>query len=217
MPERGSPLPGCLILGTILLVFGGLIILYTVVGVYQYRTIGTFTQDTAASVAIPEPTPAQIEAALAKLGLVETAVAEKRSERILFSVEDLNSLIASLDAAAGFRGNTRIASIGAGGLVAEMSQPLRKGLFEKGFRYLNATFVLQPELRARTVAFKVIEIRPAVGSVPDGFLKSYSTLDLFRIDPETPEMKAHATSLAAVYTEEGHLVVETGFGPRETE
>jgi hypothetical protein len=30
-------------------------------------------------------------------------------------------------------------------------------------------------------------------------------------------MKAHVTSLAAVYTEEGQLIVETGFGPRGKE
>ena len=210
--NRGSPIPGCLILGAILIVFGGLIVLYTVVGIYQHRTIGTFTQENAAIIAVDTPTPARIEAAMAKLKLVEAAVAGGRAERILFTAEDLNVLIASLDVAEGFRGNTRVASITTEGLVAEMAQPLRKGVFKKGFRYLNATFVLQPELRARTIAFKVIEIRPATGEVPEAFVKSYSVLDLFRLDPENPAIKAHAVDLGAVYTEAGQLVVETKVG-----
>lgn len=217
MPDRGSPVPGCLILAAIVTVFGGLIVLYLVVGTYQYRKIGTFAQDTPAELAIPAPAPAQVESAMGKLKAIEAAVAAKQAERILFTAEDLNVLIATLPVAEGFRGNTRIKSIGPGGLVAEMAQPMRKGPFQKGFRYLNASFILQPELRARTIAFKVIGIDPVVGEVPKPFVDSYASLDLFKLDPENPAMKAHVTSLAAVYTEEGQLVVETGLGPRERE
>jgi len=217
MPDRGSPVPGCLILAAIVTIFGGLIVLYIVVGTYQYRKIGTFTQETPAELAIPAPSAAQVEAAMGKLRAVEAAVVAKKSERILFSTEDLNVLLTTLPAAEGFRGNTRIESIGSTGIVAAMAQPLRKAPFQKGFRYLNASFLLQPELRARTIAFKVIEIRPSLGEVPEPFVNSYASLDLFKLDPENPAMKAHVTSLAAVYTEEGQLIVETGFGPRGKE
>ena len=154
---------------------------------------------------------------MGKLKAIEAAVAAKKSDRILFSTEDLNVLLTPLPAAEGFRGNTRIESIGSTGLVAAMAQPLRKAPFQKGFRYLNASFLLQPELRARTIAFKGIEIRPSLGEVPEPFVNSYASLDLFKLDPENPAMKAHVTSLAAVYTEEGQLIVETGFGPRGKE
>lgn len=217
MPDRGSPVPGCLILAAIVTVFGGLIVLYLVVGTYQYRKIGTFAQDTPAELAIPAPAQAQVESAMDKLKAIEAAVAAKQAERILFTAEDLNVLIATLPVAEGFRGNTRIKSIGPGGIVAEMAQPMRKGPFQKGFRYLNASFILQPELRARTIAFKVIGIDPVVGEVPKPFVDSYASLDLFKLDPENPAMKAHVTSLTAVYTEDGQLVVETGLGPRGKE
>ena len=166
MPDRGSPVPGCLILAAIVTIFGGLIVLYVVVGTYQYRKIGTFAQDTPAELAIAAPSPAQVEAAMGKLKAIETAVANKQAERILFTAEDLNVLIATLAVAEGFRGNTRVESIGAKGIVTAMAQPMRKGPFQKGFRYLNANFLLQPELRARTVAFKVIGIDPVIGEVP---------------------------------------------------
>lgn len=209
---RGSPVPGCLILSTILIVFGGLIVLYTVVGSYQNRTIGTFTQDEAAALEVPTPDAAAVEAARGKLAAVGAAVKAGRSERILFTPADLNTLIASLDAAGGFRGNTRVEAIDETGLRARMAQPVRKGIFEKGVRFLNATFTLQPELRARTVAFKVLAIAPDTGEIPAGFVKNYEILDLFRLDPENPAIEEHIGGIAAVYTEAGHLVVETKLG-----
>ncbi len=206
---RGSPIPGCLILGAIVFVFGGLIILYTVVGTYQNRTIGTFTQDTPAALPVVEPTPAGIEAVRAKLALIASAVKENRAERILFTADDLNLIIATFEVAKDFRGNTSVESIGPEGIVAAMAQPMRKGIFDKGLRYLNATFVLQPEVRARTIAFMVKDIRPAAGEMPSGFIDNYTALDFFKLDPENPEIKAHIESLGAVYGEAGQLVVET--------
>lgn len=207
--DRGSPIPGCLILGAIIGVFGGLVVLYTVVGIYQNRVIGDFTQDTAAQIQAVAPSTGQVEAVTSKLGLIAKAVKENRAERVLFTAEDLNVLIATLEVAKDFRGNTFVESIGPDGIVAAMSQPLRKGIFNKGFRYLNATFVLEPEVRARTIAFKVRDIRPAEGSVPQGFIDNYSVIDFFRLDPENEAIKAHIQSLGAIYAEDGKLVVET--------
>lgn len=207
--DRGSPIPGCIILGAIIGVFGGLVVLYTVVGTYQNRVIDGFTQDTAAVIELVEPNPAQVEAVTAKLGLIEKAVKENRAERVLFTAEDLNILIATLEVAKDFRGNTLVNEIGPDGIVAAMAQPLRKGVFAKGFRYLNATFVLEPEVRARTIAFKVKDIRPAEGTVPKGFIDNYSVIDFFRLDPENAAIKAHIQSLGAIYPEDGKLVVET--------
>jgi len=211
---RGSPLPGCIILAAIVTVFGGLAVLYTVVGNYQNRVIGGFTQDSPAELAVVTPTPEEADAAVGKLRLIGTAVTEGRAERILFSVTDLNALIATLEAAGGFRGNTVVEGIGEEGIVAAMSQPMRKGIFDKGLRYLNATFVLQPELRARTIAFRVKDIRPATGAVPEEFVKNYAALDFFRLDPGNEFISAHIGSIAAVYCESGHLVVETSIRDR---
>lgn len=210
--NRGSPLPGCIILTAILTIFGGLIILYSVVGYLQNRTIGTFTEEKAAELSIPQPDAATVAASKAKLEAVAAAVTAGRSERILFTATDLNVLIATLDAAKDFRGNTRIKAIDEGGIHAEMAQPLRKGIFEKGVRFLNGTFTLQPELRARTVAFKVVAIDPDTGEIPPGFVKNYQVLDLFKLDPKNPDIEANVPGLDAVYTEAGNLVVETKVG-----
>ena len=207
--ERGSPIPGCLILSAIIIVFGGLVILYTVVGMYQNRTIDGFTQDTPADISIEPPTVTETEAVAAKLHAIDDAVKGNRAERFFFTARDMNLMIATLDVAKDFRGNTMVEKISSEGLVAAMAQPLRKGIFDKGKRYLNATFILEPELRARTIAFKVRDIRPAIGTVPQGFIDNYSVIDFFRLDPETPAIKACVKSLGAIYIEDGQLVVET--------
>lgn len=206
---RSSPAPGCIIIAAILIVFGGLVILYTVVGTYQNRKIDEFTQAEPAEIPVAKPGSAELETVDAKLTAIQTAVANEEVERFEFSADELNSLIATQEELADFRGQTFIERISPQGIVAKMAQPMRKGIIDKGRRYLNATFVLQPELRARTVAFKVIDIRPDVGEVPEQFVSNYSILDFFRLDPELPAIQSTIRSIAAVYTETDKLIVET--------
>lgn len=206
---RGAPTSGCLILIAILTVFGGLALLYAFVGTYQTRQIDTFTQNEPAVIPTMEPTEAQAKTALGKLSKIRESVEAGTSERILFTADDLNVIIAKLDVAKDFRGNTSIKAIRSEGLVVEMAQPMKKGIFQKGFRYLNADFVLEPELRKRTVAFKVRDIRSREGSVPQGFINNYTVIDFFKLDPEIEAIEANISSLAAVYTEADHLIVET--------
>lgn len=209
-PElRGSPTTGCLILAAIVIVFGGLIVLYLVVGNIQTKAIDGFTQDEPAKLETVVTTDDLVSASMAKLKQVEEAVQAGRSERITFTAEDLNVLIATLEVAKDFRGNTYVESINSDGILAHMAQPLRKGIIAKGFRYLNAKFLLEPELRKRTFAFKVRDIRPAEGKVPLEFIKNYAVIDFFKIDPENEAIKANIPHLAAIYTEKDLVVVET--------
>ena len=209
-PElRGSPTSGCLILAAILLVFGGLIVLYLVVGNIQNKAIDGFTQDEPAKLELIEPTDERVASTSAKLKQIEEAVKAGRSERVTFTAEDLNILIATLEVAKDFRGNTVVESINTDGVLTHMAQPLRKGIIAKGFRYLNAKFLLEPELRKRTFAFRVRDIRPAEGKVPIEFIQNYAVIDFFKIDPENEAIKAHVPHLAAIYTEKDLLVVET--------
>jgi len=210
---RSSPVSGCIILISIIVVFGGLVVLYTVVGLYQTRKIDDFAQDEPMAIQVDEPDAATVEAALAKLGEIENAVEEKVAIRVLFTPQDLNVLIATQEMLKDFRGQTYITRISPQGLVADMAQPMRKGIFDSGSRYLNGTFVFQPEIRLRTVAFKVIDIRAVEGDVPEQFVSNYAVLDFFRLDPENEQIKKHISYIAAVYAEAGSLVVETGVKP----
>jgi len=207
--KRGSPAPGCLIVSMIILIFGGLIVLYTYVGVTQNREIDKFTEDQAAKIKLYQPEGEQVAAAKAKLKAVETAVSQNKTARILFTADDLNTLMATMEVAKDFRGQTYIKEIKESGILAEMAQPMRKGIFEKGFRYLNGTFLFSPELRARTIAFLVKDIQPKKGVVPEKFVSNWAAIDFFKLDPKNEVLAAHVGSLKRVYTEDGHLVVET--------
>ncbi len=207
--ERGSPVPGCLILSMIILVFGGLIVLYTVVGFTQNKKINEFTEDEAAKIQLAEPSPEQITAARAKLFDLKAAVSQNKVVRVLFTADDLNTLIATMEVAKDFRGQTFIKEIGESGILAEMAQPMRKGVFEEGFRYLNGTFLFSPQLRARTIAFRVEDIRSKKGVVPEAFIGGYAGIDFFKMDSGNEVLAAHVGALKRVYTEDGYLVVET--------
>ena len=207
---RSSPGCGCIILISIIVVFGGLIVLYTFVGLYQTRKIDDFTQDAPMKILVDQPDEAAVSTALAKLKRIEEAVEEKEVIRVLFSPSDLNTLIATQEMLEDFRGQTYITRISPQGIVADMAQPMRKGIIDSGSRYLNATFVLLPEVRARTVAFKVVDIRAVEGEVPSEFISNYSLLDFFRLDPENEQIQKHIGYIASVYTEGDGLVVETG-------
>jgi|GEM_PF-483557 len=207
--NQGSPFPGCLIFSTIVLIFGGLIVLYTTVGMTQNRQIGTFTQDKPATIPKLHPTPDQVAAAKSKLLAIKAAVSQNRADRVLFTAEDLNTLIASMEIAKDFRGQTFIKKIGESGILAEMAQPVRKGIFSKGYRYLNGDFLFIPQLRTRTIAFRVVDIRPATGAIPEAFIGGFAGIDFFKLDPKNEFLAAHIHSLKRIYTEDGSLVVET--------
>ncbi len=206
---RSSPTSGCFILSAIILIFGGLIVLYTVVGTYQNRKIDDFTSDAPITIPVIEAGSEEMETASAKLKMIGTAVKNETPERIEFSADELNILIATREELKDFREQTYIERISPQGIVARMSQPMRSGLSKKNRRYLNGTFVFQPELRARTVAFKVLDIRPDKGDAPQAFIESYATLDFFRLDPDLEAIEKNIKSIAAVYTEPGKLIVET--------
>lgn len=216
-PPESSPLPGCIILCTILLVFGGLIVLYTVVGSYQNRTLDEFTLSEPVILPVLTPSEEDRERTLETFRAIGKAIEEERVERFFVTAKDLNVLIATNEDLADFRGQTVIDRISDQGIVARMVQPMRKGVFRKGSRYLDATFVLQPEIRARTIAFEVMDIRSEKGSVPEGFIQNYRALDFFKLDPEWEIMKSSVQSLAAVYGEGGKLVIETRIPETESE
>jgi len=205
----GTGMPGCFILCAILVVFGGLVILYAVIGYKQNNAIGEFTVDEPAEIQVVSPTPEEAKSAKDKLIAIKEAATQNKAERILFTKEDLNVLIATLEVAEDFRGTTFVESLEDFGLVVRTAQPLRKGVLSKGHRYLNGSFVFVPEVRKRTIAFKVKDIKPDKGSVPEQFVSVLSSLDLFKLDPENKELEATIASIKRVYTEGGMLVVET--------
>ena len=207
---HASAIPGCFILSAIITVFGGLIVLYIVMFFVQNKAIAGFTSDEAARIEVLDPTEAQKKSLEDKLFAIKAATSQNKQERILLSKDDLNTLIATTEICKGFRGNTFVDQITSLGIETRMAQPMRKIPFSPEQRYLNATFIFQPELRRRTVALRVIDIISEKGTVPSKFIKSYDTIGFFKLDPENPNIKPYIPRLSRVYTENEHLVIETG-------
>jgi hypothetical protein len=202
-----SPLPGCLILIVVCVVFGILATLFTVVFFKQSRLIDGFTEQESKEVPQMEATPDQIQTANRKLNDVYMASLTNEMDRVLFSADDLNALIASKDLLADFRGQTYIHSISEEGIEAEMTQPLRSGFLRQGIRYLNGTFRLKPELTGKTVQFKVVDVDVEGKEVPDGFIASYPSF--MKIDPKLEPFDQVIPKLGNVYIEGDQIVVET--------
>jgi len=208
LAPRSSPASGCIILCTIIVVFGGLIVLFTTRGLWMSRQIDEFTTDTAVPVPVAEATPEQATAALEKLQKVRDAALNNATERITFSAEDLNALIASQEILADFRGTAYIEKITANGIVTRVTQTLR-GLKPGTFRYLNGTMDFTPLLRRKTIVFQIRDVRVPDKEVPEEFIKSYSSQDLFKLDHTNPILGDVMRELERVYLEDGQLVVET--------
>ena len=203
-----SPLPGCIILITVVVVFGFLVTLFTVVFHKQTRLIDEFTEDAPIEVSAYEPSAEQVADTDRKMETLMMAAIGNEMDRILFSADDLNTLIATRNILADMRGTTYVVAIDEEtGIETEMTQPLRSGFLRKGIRYLNGTFYLKPEKVAKTVLFTVADIEVSEKEVPDGFVGSYPAF--MKIDPELTTVDQVLPKIDRVYLEGDKVVVET--------
>ena len=206
--SKSSPAAGCIILSTVILVFGVLIVHYTLRGLWMNREIDKFTFATPELTEAAKPDEAQTLAANNKIIAIRDAALDNQTERFTLTAEDLNTLIASQDLLADFRGSATVLRITEGGITAKVSQ--KYGSFRRDtFRYLNGEIDWVPVLRRKTIVFQVRDIRVPGKEVPKKFIESFSSQDLFKLDPNHPELGPVMRELDRVYLEDGQVVVET--------
>ena len=206
--SKSSPAAGCIILATIVLVFGGLLVHYTMRGWWMNKEIDKFTVATPEPTPIATPSPEEINSAQAKLADIRDAALNNTTERITLSAAELNTLIASQDILADFRGTAFIEKISEDGITTKVSQAF--GSFRKEtFRYLNGEIDYWPTLRKKTIVFQVRDLRVPGKEVPQKFIESYSSQDFFKLDPNNQTMGPVMRELDRVYLEKDQLVIET--------
>ncbi len=214
---RGSPTSGCFILITIIVVFGGLIVWFAIAGSKQYSEMGKFTSSEALEIK-PLIVDAEAQAEVdQKLGRLRDAMMSGEAVRVGFNATEVNALMAGSEGAEQFRGTAYVKKITDAGMLVTMTQQLRRMPFSQNERFLNGDFLFRPELRARTIAFVLQDLKTEVGTPPDMFVKNYATLDFFKIDPDSEEMLAYAAKLDAIYTEGDEVIVETKEAEAPTE
>ncbi|MCB1230705.1 MAG: hypothetical protein KDN19_10590 [Verrucomicrobiae bacterium] len=204
-----SPLPGCIILITVVVVFGILATLFT----YVFHKQNAFFEDdkvtSAESVEVPQTTPteAQIKAVDAKVDQLYQSALNNEVTRVEFTAEDLNTLIATRDLLADFRGQTYVKSISEKGIETEMSQPIRTGFLRQAIRFLHGEFWLKPERSGKTILFRVVDIKLPHIEVPEGMVSSYPTF--MKLDHKREPFDKVLPQIGNTYVEADHLVVET--------
>ena len=174
----------------------------------QDKEIDSFAEAKPAVYAIPAPTAEALKRADAIELSFQKAISENTSTRIEMTAGDFNTLIATREILEGFNNTTRIESISDKGLTVSMSQQIRRG-FLGGSRFLNGTLLLRPDLRTHTVFFVVEDIQLPGKSVPEGFIKQYSSLQIYRIDPNHPVLGEGLRHLESVTIEGDRLIIQT--------
>ncbi len=206
----GSPTSGCIILVAIIVIFGGLGVLYAFTFFYQKNAIEGFTQDAPAEIAVYEPTEAEATAVREKLSAIEASAKAGKEERFSLSATDLNTMMATYEMLEGFRGNTLVDAITERGVETRMTQAMRKLPLSGRQRHLNATFIFKPELLKRTISLRVRDIVSDVGTIPEQFISNYDTIGFYKIDPENPHIKDIVPNLSRIYVEGDQVIIETG-------
>lgn len=207
-PELGSsPLPGCVILITVVVVFGLLATVFTIVFHKQSDYFRQVSTETPVEVPSFTPTESQIAGVSEKLNRLLAAAEADELVRLEFSAEDFNALIGSRDLLSDFRGQTLVRGISEKGIEAEMTQPIRSGFLRQGIRYLHGTFWLKPEFTGKTVLFRVADIELPGKEVPEGLVNSYPAF--MKLDPKLPPFDRVLPKLGKIYVEDDRVIVET--------
>lgn len=204
-----SPLPGCIILSVIVLVFGGLVVLYTATGLWMNKQIDQFTDPEPAEIPIAEATEDQARAVQDKLDELLDASLGGRMERFTLTTEELNTLLASQPIMEDFIGQAYVEGISEEGIRTQVTQQMRS-LKPGEFRYLNATIHFVPVLLRNTIVFEISQVEVPGREVPEKFIESFSSQHLFKIDPSNPELEPVLKTLEKVYLENDQVVLETG-------
>ena len=86
---KSSPAAGCIILATIVVVFGGLVVLYVTRGLWMNREIEKFTVAEPIATSIAEPTPTEAAAVSQKLEKIRDAALNNRTEHFTLDADEI--------------------------------------------------------------------------------------------------------------------------------
>ncbi len=207
--------PGCLVflVGIVwLLVLGGWMIwsMYA-----QLREIRTFTDTSAKPVAFATPDATAIKALDARINDFGAAVGRKEKAELRLTVEDLNTLLATADAAKGMKENAKIESIGET-IHVQISVMMNGVPFSGEHLFLNGFADLIPEMdKDKGVQLKTRSVAIPGKTVTDGFIQHYKEnnhldtllLDELRNSKDTAIMDV-LKKLTTIRLEPGTAVLE---------
>ena len=207
--------PGCLvfIVGIVWLFVLGAWMIWSLYA--QLREIRTFA-DTAAKPVLPaSPDASAIKALEARINEFGAAVGSRKQAALRLTVEDINNLLSTADAAKGMKENAKIESIG-DALHVQISVAMNGVPFSGERLYLNGFADLAPETDSdKGIKLKTRSVTIPGKTITDGFLDHYKEnnhLDTLLLDglrtSKDPAIMEVLKKLTTVRLEPGAAVLE---------
>lgn len=172
---KPTPFAGC----TIFIVIIAIITFCAIFSWKQYReykaAIISISQLEKTTLPVTSFTNASAQPLIQKIAHFEKQVKAGEKTTIRFSADELNLAIAYYPKLQPFRGEMYISKITSKGIVAQIAYQVRAGF--DGFRYLNGTMTMQPQIAMGSIFPVVSNISAATGNpVPPKMSREFPTL-----------------------------------------
>lgn len=184
--RNASPIAGCLIFSILLIVFTSLGAFI----VYAYHDNKSAMLSISSAEAKPLPSSSiqqeQVEAITRKIRRFSDKVIAGEKAKITVTTAELNTAIAKLPKFEEFREKMHITAISQNTIDAEISFPVKAGLFSEN-RFLNGKMSLIPVIAQGSLFPKVISISPSNGNpVPEKMVQflPQALFSSYRTDPD---------------------------------
>jgi hypothetical protein len=217
-PSTRSPLAGCAILITAVLVMVFLIGFSTLTLFRQFNEIAKFTAEKPIKIQIStlEDREAELNALSERLEAFRQQLQDDAPCSLALSPEDLNLAIAAFDSFKELRGTFRIIGSASGRFKIAISFPLNgrprlsrddePGWITSDSRFLNATLTARPELHSKEIVIAIDAIDVPGAQVPSEFIgqmSPYRIAERYITDPILGPAMARVTRVAVT---DGNLV-----------
>jgi len=202
---QGAPEPswgGCVLPVIVAGIFLALGTCTVLTGVAQRRAIAGFTEDRAATFEPVALAPEAVARARDLLRQIGEAAASEEAGEVAVTADDVNAWIATEPLLESLRDTARVRRVGPEGVTVDMSQELR------GSRFLNGRFRFMPvpsETNVWQLRLESIEVPGK--EVPQGFVRLYRDLHLFRFDQDQVDLQAALRRIGEMRSEEGRVVL----------
>ncbi|MES2995813.1 MAG: hypothetical protein V4733_03290 [Verrucomicrobiota bacterium] len=220
-----SPIAGCAILITALLVIGFLIVFSVVALFRQFNAIEKFTSDRPQPVAIELTSgrEAEISALTGKLKAFAAALDETETTGLVLTPAEMNLAIATWEPFKELRGTVRAAGGTDGALVFDISFPMNgkprlardgePGWLASDPRYLVGKLTATPDLSQREVVLRIKGIDvPSGVTVPKEFMEQMSPYRITERYTTDRVIGPVMAKLSGVQARDGNLVLRRAKG-----
>lgn len=206
MNKKGCIIAGCSILFAIVL---GVVIIIGALSYSAYQTAKSYTAAAPMDIPVYEPTAEEEENVKEKVATLRDAINNKKSVEVVFTQNDINTVIATHEKAKELAGNFAV-EIKGDVVKATGSLPLKKinsPLFKD--RYINGTFSLKPNLKNGFLKLFPVDIEVNGEPLPADFMSKLRQQNIAKEINNDPEKAKVLEKFKSIIVKDGKIIVET--------